>query len=146
MSVTTGDGPLSWSRSFPSFTPCSESPLEEYARSLFVEVLLAYPHSVEGFEARHGGSTDPARVLPVSWRHQGDGDVSARQLLYALVEPLVEAGQEGSSSGDDYGIVESLAHIDIALFDRVDDHFVDAGPFEAYLLGAEQDLGCPELL
>ena len=85
-------------------------------------------------------------MLPVPWGHKSDGNISACQLLDALVESLVEPSQQGCSSSNDDGVVEGLPHIYVTFLDRVDDHFVHARPLEAYLVGTEQDLGCLELL
>ena len=123
----------------------SQSALEQYPGPLLFEVLLADPH-LEGLERRDRRTADPAGPLPVARRRQSDDCVSWHQLLQGLVEPLIEACQHSRAAGDDNRIIQRLPDVDIAVLDRVDDHFVDAGPLETNLIRTEQDLGCTVLL
>ena len=62
------------------------------------------------------------------------------------MQSFVEAREKRRSSRHNDRVEQGLAHINVALLDRIDYQLVDSRPLKADLAGIEQDLGCLLLL
>ena len=116
--------------------------------SRLLVLFLGDPHAGEGRDGREDRSSDPDAVLSFGDSNDLDlgSDVLGGEFLDFLSESFGEAGEEGSSSGEDDVLVEVLSDIDIGLGDGLEALVVDSRELLADEGGLEEDFGASESL
>ncbi len=116
------------------------------ARPRLVILLLGNPHGLKSGQRGQDGAPDPNGVLPLGRRDDLDLHGARRQSRDLLLHAVGNAREHGAAARQHIVGVQVLSDVDVALHDRAEGCFVQAGDFHAQERGLEEGLGSSESL